>query len=56
MAQACVDIGHVRVYTTSVLTAARVAAKVKTLGGSGTIDGVKWEGLGKARLSARRAR
>lgn len=40
-----IEIGHVRVYTNSMIKAANVAAKVHRSRQHGTINGVKWECL-----------
>ena len=41
----CIEIGHVRVFTSSLTTAARVAAKVERTRQKGTIDGIRFECL-----------
>lgn len=40
-----IEIGHVRVFTASMVVAARVAAKVKRSRQRGVSDGVRWECL-----------
>lgn len=44
-----IEISHVAVQTRSVLTAARVAARVKRVRARGTVDGIAWMGLGAFR-------
>jgi len=38
-------IGNWAVHTRNLVTAAKIAARIRKLGGRGTIDGIEWMGL-----------